>query len=689
MKSHKYTAMAFGLFVIASLVLTACAPQATATPQVIVQTQIVEVEGTPQVQEVIVTATPMPEVEVSMNSADPTTYTWATFGDIDTLDPALDYETAGGTVLQNVYETLVWYNGADPNSFVPVLATEVPSKDNGGISEDGLTYTFNIRSGVMFHDGTEMTADDVAYAFQRGLLQGGTSSPQWLFTEALLAEGLHDVAELVGDGAFVDDPAGLAGADAAELMAACEMVTNAIVADAAAGTVTFNLVQPWAPFLATLANFWGSVYPKAWAIESGGWDGDCATWQNYYGKTAADINATPIGSTTNGTGPYMLDHWIPGEEYVLTANENYWRTEPGWEGGPSGPAAIKTVIVKLVDEFSTRYAMLQAGDADHVTLGSTADWPQMDTQVGEICDAQTLECAPSENPDLPLRLWNNFQVATRTDAFMTFNINTEGGNNLIGSGQLDGNGIPPDFFSNVHIRRAFAHCFDYETFIADVQQGEAVRSLNVMLPGMIGYDENTPAYDFDLDKCAEEFNLAAPELQELHGADINEVGFRFTIAYNTGNTQRQTVAQIFQTNLSLVNEKFVVEVTGLPWPNFLENQRASKLPIFVSGWIEDIHDPHNWVVPYTLGTYGLRQRMPEELRGQFAEIAGRAVAEPDPAARQTIYQEFNQLYYDEVPTVLLSVANSRRYEQRWVQGWAPVNANPISPGPYFYVISKQ
>jgi peptide/nickel transport system substrate-binding protein len=472
-------------------------------------------------------------------------------------------------------------------------------------------------------------------------------------------------------------------------MAACEMVTNAIVADAAAGTVTFNLVQPWAPFLATLANFWGSIYPMAWAIEGGGWDGDCATWQNFYGKTAADINATPIGSTTNGTGPYKLDHWIPGEEYVLTANENYWRTEPGWEGGPSGPAAIKTVIVKLVDEFSTRYAMLQAGDADHVTLGSTADWPQMDTQVGEICDAQTLECAPSENPDLPLRLWNNFQVATRTDAFMTFNINTEGGNNLIGSGQLDGNGIPPDFFSNVHIRRAFAHCFDYETFIADVQQGEAVRSLNVMLPGMIGYDENTPAYDFDLDKCAEEFNLAAPELQELHGADINEVGFRFTIAYNTGNTQRQTVAQIFQTNLSLVNEKFVVEVTGLPWPNFLENQRASKLPIFVSGWIEDIHDPHNWVVPYTLGTYGLRQRMPEELRGQFAEIAGRAVAEPDPAARQTIYQEFNQLYYDEVPTVLLSVANSRRYEQRWVQGWAPVNANPISPGPYFYVISKQ
>ena len=58
MQSQKRTAMAFGLLVIASLVLAACAPGATATPQVIIQTQIVEVEGTPIVQEVVITATP-------------------------------------------------------------------------------------------------------------------------------------------------------------------------------------------------------------------------------------------------------------------------------------------------------------------------------------------------------------------------------------------------------------------------------------------------------------------------------------------------------------------------------------------------------------------------------------------------------------------------------------------------------
>ena len=52
------------------------------------------------------------------------------------------------------------------------------------------------------------------------------------------------------------------------------------------------------------------------------------------------------------------------EEIVLVANEDYWRTEPAWEGGHTGAPRIKTIILKNVTEFSTRYSMLQAGDAE-------------------------------------------------------------------------------------------------------------------------------------------------------------------------------------------------------------------------------------------------------------------------------------------------------------------------------------
>ena len=58
----------------------------------------------------------------------------------------------------------------------------------------------------------------------------------------------------------------------------------------------------------------------------------------------------------------------------------------------------------------------------------------------------------------------------------------------IGSGQLDGNGVPADFFADEHIRKGFSYSFDFDTFIKDVYQGEAVQALELPLPGLPGYD---------------------------------------------------------------------------------------------------------------------------------------------------------------------------------------------------------
>jgi len=93
---------------------------------------------------------------------------------VDTLDPALAYDTSSGGIIQNVYNTLIFYDGEKPGAFVPMLASEMPT-----ISADGKTYTFKLRSGVKFQNGDTMTASDVAFSFQRGLLQGGGVSPQY------------------------------------------------------------------------------------------------------------------------------------------------------------------------------------------------------------------------------------------------------------------------------------------------------------------------------------------------------------------------------------------------------------------------------------------------------------------------------------------------------------------------------
>ena len=130
-------------------------------------------------------------------SKDPTTWVETTFGDPETLDTSRDYETAGGEIIANVYDTLVFMEKDQASTFVPMLATEVPSVENGGISEDGLTVTFKIREGVKFQDDSDLTVEDVAFSFQRRVLAGSTISPQWMIVEPLFGAGLVDVAELV------------------------------------------------------------------------------------------------------------------------------------------------------------------------------------------------------------------------------------------------------------------------------------------------------------------------------------------------------------------------------------------------------------------------------------------------------------------------------------------------------------
>ncbi len=659
---------ALSVLVVLSMVLAACAPKTPAATQApATQAPATQAPAT----QAPATQAPQP---AGFKSKDPTTLVVAVFGEPETLDPALAYETAGGEIIQNVYEPLIFFKGDQPGEFVPLLA------ESWTISEDGTTYTFKIRQGVKFHEGGDLTPEDVAYTFQRGLLFGGTHGPQWLLAEPFFGVGIDDVSLLVDpEGNLYDDREGIKAADPAKLLEACQKVKDAIVADNENWTVTMKLAQPWGPFLATIAQTWGSIMDKEWVVANGGWDGSCETWQNYY---AIPSEEDPFTTIANGTGPFKLDHWTQGQEIVLVRNENYWRE----------PAKLERVVIKQVNEWGTRFTMLQAGDADFVAV-PPENRSQVDELVGERCEfdlnTNTYKPCVEVDPNKPLRLYIGQPGVTRTDIFLNFNIAET--SNYVGSGKLDGNGIPRDFFSDIHIRKAFAYCFDWDTYIQDVFNGEAVQSPVVSLIGMPGYEADAPKYSFDQAKCEEEFKLAdvdkdgIPAGEDPEG-DVWTTGFRLQALYNQGNTTRQTVSEILATNISSVNDKFVIETVGLPWPAFLRTIRNREAPYFVSGWLEDIHDPHNWYVPYMIGTYASRQGLPAELKNQFKELINKGVAETDPAKRHEIYKQLNALYYENVPTILLAVATSHAYEPRYVEG---VIRNPIFPGFYYYTISKK
>jgi len=384
----------------------------------------------------------------------------------------------------------------------------------------------------------------------------------------------------------------------------------------------------------------------------------------------------------NGTGAFKLDHWTQGEEIVLARNDDYWRE----------PAKLERVVIKSIDEWGTRFAMLQAGDADLVNV-PPENRSQVDEMVGERCEfdlaANTYKPCEVVDDSLPMRLYIGRPSLASQDLFFTFNVAET--SNYVGSGKLDGNGIPLDFFSDIHIRKGFAYSFDWDTYIADVFDGEAVQQPVLARQGMAGYQADAPVYSLDPAKAEEEFKLAdvdkdgIPAGEDPEG-DVWTTGFRLQALYNQGNTSRQVVSEILATNLGTLNELFAVETVGLPWPTFLRTLRGSEGPFFVSGWLEDIHDPHNWYQPYMVGTYANRQVLPDDLLTQFRDILNRGVSETDPAARQAIYEEANALYYEQVPTLLLATATSHAFSARYLQGQV---LNPIFSGSYFYPMWKE
>ncbi len=593
----------------------------------------------------------------------------ATSGEPEILDPALSYETAGGQIIQQVYEPLLFYRRESTTEFIPMLATDWT------ISEDGLTYVFNIRSGVKFHNGNGLSAEDVAYTFQRGLLQGGTASPQWLLSEPFFGAGVDDVSLLVDpSGALYDDRNALTQAAPAVLQQACQTVKQSIISNDAAGVVTMTLKLAWGPMLHTLAGTWGSIMDKEWVISNGGWDGSCDTWQNYYAMNSAE---DPFTAIANGTGPYMLDHWTHGVEVGLARNPQYWRTTPMWEGGPSGLAAIEQVTIKLIPDITTSYQMLVDGEVDFASISIANYRDALNSRTLLRYDTPDGLVGNLVYPTGTLKAYVGGLGTNATDVFFNYHVYTTTEHNYIGSGALDGEGIPPDFFNDLHVRKGFNYAFNWDQYIQQIFNGDAIQRRGPIIAGILGYTDTQPTYFYSP-------TLALQELSQAWGGDVINNGFVLTITYNTGNATRRAVCEILKAGIEALDPKFKVNVLGLDWQVFLPAQRAQVMPIFISGWLQDIPHPHNWLVPYLMGTFGSRQSLPPDqqdgYRGKIyacLSLAG--------AAAQACYEDIQNTTYLNATDIFLAQSYAATYVRAELRGYY---LNLALPGVYFYVLSK-
>ena len=112
------------------------------------------------------------------DAPDPDTFTDVTIGDVDSMDPAWDYETFGGGILELTFQRLVYYD-RDTLKIVPQLA------ESWTISSDGLVYTFHLDKRAKFNDESSVTAQTVKFSLDRLVLMNDPDGPAWMFSSII------------------------------------------------------------------------------------------------------------------------------------------------------------------------------------------------------------------------------------------------------------------------------------------------------------------------------------------------------------------------------------------------------------------------------------------------------------------------------------------------------------------------
>lgn len=216
-------------------------------------------------------------------------------GDAVSLDPARAYEFTSVMVVNQIYDKLVDFEPPDMVNVKPEVA------ESWSVANDGVTWTFKIRKGIMFHSGRELTADDVVFSLQRVLILKQTAA--WVLEQ------------------FVSNPDNIKKIDDY--------------------TVQIVLDKPVAPtfFLSALTFTTSAILDKQEVLAR---------------QVGNDLGSAWLTDHSAGSGPFKLVRWIREQEIVLEANPNYWRGVP----------KIKQIIIKHVPEPVDQLLMLKRGDVD-------------------------------------------------------------------------------------------------------------------------------------------------------------------------------------------------------------------------------------------------------------------------------------------------------------------------------------
>jgi peptide/nickel transport system substrate-binding protein len=549
--------------VVASLLAAQCSVPAT-----VVVTKEVEKVVTKEVEKIVketvevekvVTPTPEPgrqTLVVALSQA-PTS-----------LDPADHRDRQSETVIRNMFDGLVT---RDTRSGVhDELAESMTWLDD-------TTLEVKLRQDVKFHDGTDMTADDVVFTFNRIIQENAIEYPE---PHTSPRKGLIAPLESVEK---VDDY-----------------------------TVKFNFSGVWPPAMQLLVH--QQIVPKAY-LEQVGTEG---------------FVAQPIG-----TGPFKFVEGRLDDQIVMERFQDYYGGAPDLE--PVGPACVERAIFRVIPEASTRVAALLAGEVDII---QSVPSELIDT-LSQTPGIQ-VKTAPGTQPQ-----WLQLNVTN-------------------------------PLFEDVRARQAMNYAVDKDLIIEAVYGGRAVPLPGPLSPFNNFVNKDLQPYAYDPEKALELLNEVGWADTDADGIlDKNGQPFAFTIdTLEDWRPLAEAVATMYR--------EIGIDATVRFWEYSVVKDQllACERQAFLDDWGDSAFDPvghfeakwHTYVEgqPYGRGNFMCYSN------ARVDELIKAGETEADPVERQKIYDEAQQIVYDEAPAVFLILPEEAEAASGRVQNWEPASDSRIN-----------
>jgi len=670
-------------------------------------------------------------------------------------DPVRAYDTASGELLFNVYDTLIAMNGELYWDFVPSLATNVPTRENivktvtnttfvnmtnpaGSQWSDGSVcigwvdnnpdgtlgasdvlylveaagsyrtwfvqsfnagppvsvtlwrgrYIFHIRIDpvINFVDETGHIADtfdvyDAEYSFKRGLVQDQYGSPMWMFYKPLFDQMNSDFFA-----SNVTEPTA---------MSLSHLIDNAIEVSGNDLIINVGIPFPDTAFKQILAQTWGSIVSKQFSISIGCWNGDLFTDGNGDGYPDwwtqwRHISRSPYDTTSAyryvGTGPYRVAVFDSVNKIVkLTRNANYWRGWPAF----GVKSYLETVEIRYIAEWTNRKTDFIVCDLDICAVPSA--------YKGELLDEH------GEPIDPKIKTIKYLSPILVVDAAF-FNLGISPTSGYIGSGQFP-DGIPPNFFNNTHVRRAFAYGFNHTKYLETMWSKEAVCRETPLVYGLVPdyYTKGPdPPYTYDVN-----YDMAKQELQKaiFNGISVWDSGFYCRLTYYVTSDKGRFVCEMLRDFFAVLSTyegrtgpPFQIDPTYYDpwWPIDLRD-----LTMWSIGWLADFADADNYVRPFmhsngdfsSLQNYTVQNgwTTPGPRTGLDKDtLIDLALKTPDTNPNRAIYYaDLDDIYLMDCPSFPIAQPLGRRWQKYWVKGWYYNPLYPYNSYDYYYRLYKE